>query len=57
MTLKIGIPNHSTLARRSATLSLATALTQAKGPVTVVIDSTGLKVHGAGEWHRDKPGG
>jgi hypothetical protein len=26
------------------------------GPVTPVIDSTGLKVYGAGEWNRDKHG-
>lgn len=33
---------------------MATALPT--GPVTLVIDSTGLKVYGAGEWHRDKHG-
>ncbi|PWC54935.1 transposase, partial [Azospirillum sp. TSH20] len=26
-------------------------------PVTVVIDSTGLKVFGKGEWHLEKHGG
>ena len=57
MDLEVGIPDHTTLSRRSATLSLATALTQAKGPVHVLIDSTGLKVDGAGEWHRTKHGG
>ena len=57
MDLDIAIPDHTTLSRRSTALSLATALTQATEPVTVVIDSTGLKVYGAGEWHRAKHGG
>ena len=48
--LSMDIPDHTTLSRRSAALSLSTALTQTTGPVTVLIDSTGLKVFGAGEW-------
>ncbi len=55
--LAIDVPDHTTLSRRSAALSLATALTKADGPVTVVIDSTGLKVFGAGEWLVAKHGG
>ena len=50
-------PDHTTLSRRSAAMPLAMDLARAKGPVQVVIDSTGLKVYGAGEWHRDKHGG
>jgi hypothetical protein len=44
------------LSRRAARLPpvLRTALPD--GPVTLVIDSTGLKVYCAGEWHRDKHG-
>src|SRR4051795_12405587 len=39
-------------------LALATALAraQASGPVHVVIDATGLKVYGAGEWRVEKHG-
>jgi hypothetical protein len=50
--LDIGIPDHTTFSRRSPGLSLAGSLAQAQrtGPVHVVIDATGLKVHGAGEW-------
>src|SRR5215216_4055135 len=50
--LDIGIPDHTTFSRRSPGLALASALAQAQrtGPVHVVIDSTGLKVYGAGEW-------
>jgi transposase len=57
MNLEIGIPDHTTLSRRSATMSLATDLARVKGPVHVVIDSTGLKVYGAGEWQQAKHGG
>lgn len=50
------VPDHTTISRRAARLTpmLATALPS--GPVTLVIDSTGLKVYGAGEWHHDKHG-
>jgi len=37
-------------------LSLTTTLKQNTGPVDVVIDSTGLRVYGAGEWQREKHG-
>ena len=56
MNLDIGIPDHTTLSRRSAAMSPGLDLAGAKGPVHVVIDSTGLKVYGAGEWHREQHG-
>jgi len=51
-------PDHTTFSRRSPRLALATTLAraQASGPVHVVIDATGLKVHGAGEWQVEKHG-
>src|SRR5215213_866618 len=56
--LGIGIPDHTTFARRGPGLALAGSLAEAQrsGPVHVVIDSTGLKVHGAGEWLAEKHG-
>jgi transposase len=57
MNLEVGIPDHTTLSRRSAAASLAAGLAKVTGPVHVVIDSTGLKVYGAGEWHQAKHGG
>ncbi len=50
--MEIGIPDHTTFSRRSPGLALARSLARAQrtGPVHVVIDTTGLKVHGAGEW-------
>ena len=55
--LSLDVPDHTTLSRRSAALSLVTALAVPAGPVTVAIDSTGLKVFGAGEWRMAKHGG
>src|SRR5215213_6056390 len=56
--LEIGIPDHTTFSRRSPGLALASALAQAQrtGPVHVVIDATGLKVYGAGEWLTQRHG-
>jgi hypothetical protein len=55
--LNLPVPDHTTFSRRSANLAVAQALSTARGPVNVVIDSTGLKVFGAGEWQREKHGG
>jgi Transposase DDE domain len=57
--LGVGIPDHTTFSRRSPGLTLAGSLAQAqaRGPVHVVIDATGLKVHGAGEWLAETHGG
>jgi transposase len=57
LSLDLPVPDHTTFSRRSANLAIANALTTAGGPVNVVIDSTGLKVFGAGEWQREKHGG
>jgi len=56
--LELPVPDHTTFSRRSVDLSVATTLTTASGgAVHVVIDSTGLKVFGAGEWQLEKHGG
>src|SRR4051794_35497261 len=56
--VSVGVPDHTTFSRRSPGLALAAALAraQAGGPVHVVIDATGLKVYGAGEWLVEKHG-
>src|SRR3712207_4089088 len=55
----VGVPDHTTFSRRSPGLALAGSLAQAQraGPVHVVIDATGLKVYGAGEWLVETHGG
>ena len=54
--VNLAIPDHTTFSRRSVGLLLATPLPSTAEPVHVVIDSTGLKVYGAGEWHQEKHG-
>ncbi len=58
LRVSIGVPDHTTFSRRSPGLALATTLAraQASGPVHVVIDATGLKVYGAGEWRVETHG-
>jgi hypothetical protein len=55
--VSLAAPDHTTFSRRSVGLSLATQWKQTAEPVHVVIDSTGLKVYGAGEWQVEKHGG
>ncbi|WP_448204841.1 IS5 family transposase [Azospirillum sp. sgz302134] len=55
--LDLPVPDHTTFSRRSANLEVASALARMDGPVSVVIDATGLKVFGTGEWHLEKHGG
>jgi transposase len=57
LDVSLPVPDHTTFSRRSADLIVAKALNSVNGPVNVVIDSTGLKVFGAGEWQREKHGG
>ena len=55
--LDLPVPDHTTFSRRSTNLAVVSAPVRSDGPVTLVIDSTGLKVFGRGEWHREKHGG
>jgi len=49
--LTLSTPNYSTLCRRSANLKVPLPRFLSKNkPIHVVIDSTGLKVYGEGEW-------
>ena len=49
MGLALDVPHYSTLSRRAATAVIALPK-QSEGPLHLVIDSTGLKVYGEGEW-------
>ena len=42
--LDLEVPDHTTFSRRSADREVASALARTDGSVTVIIDSTGLKV-------------
>jgi hypothetical protein len=48
--LELSIPDHTVLSRRAQTLTVNIPRRQRTGPVHVVVDSTGLKIYGEGEW-------
>ena len=52
----LAVPDHTTVSRRAMKLPSIARAALPKGPLHVVIDSTGLKVYGAGEWLADKEG-
>ena len=54
MDLDLDTPDHTTLSRRSGTVVVPAATRMPSGPLHLVIDSTGLKMLGDGEWHNLK---
>lgn len=46
------LPDYSTLSRRAKTVKPALNATRSQEPLHVIIDSTGIKVAGEGEWKR-----
>ncbi len=50
MEADVPIPHHTSLVKRAAKLNVAISFAQIRGPVDVVVDGTGLKVYGEGEW-------
>ena len=57
MGLERSCPDPTTLSRRNATVAIRQQGHRASpGHVDLIIDSTGLKVCGQGEWHRQKHG-
>src|SRR4051794_5770358 len=54
--LDLFIPDHTTLSRRSRNFAGRRPHTAPHGPVRLVIDSTGLKLFGQGEWNEEKHG-
>src|SRR4051794_8781734 len=60
--LALRVPDHTTLSRRAATLEVPRPRSGSagagadSGPVHLLVDSTGLKLCGAGEWLLEKHG-
>ena len=51
MGLDIRVPDYSTLSRRANGVSIAQVMRHAGSvPIHLVVDSTGLKIFGEGEW-------
>ncbi len=53
--LDLAVPDHSTLSRRAETLEVPRSKVGSE-PVHLLVDSTGLKLCGAGEWLEEKHG-
>jgi len=51
------VPDFSTLCRRQGSLSVAIPYQGSTGPLHLLIDSTGIKAEGEGEWNARKHGG
>ena len=49
--LGLDTPDHTTLSRRGQSVAVPQFATTPDGPIHLVIDSTGLKMVGDGEWH------
>ena len=54
--LDLAVPDHSTLSRRAKTLEVPSLRRTASGSLHLLVDSTGLKLGGAGEWLVEKHG-
>lgn len=50
------VPSYTQISRRAKALDVDIAAPANQGPITVVIDSTGLKIYGEGEWKVRKHG-
>lgn len=48
--LDLGVPDYTTLSKRAKTLSVQLPTTKSNEPLHIVLDSTGLKIYGEGEW-------
>jgi hypothetical protein len=54
--LDLAVPDHSTLSRRAETLEVPRPSSSSGGPVHLLVDSTGLRLCGPGEWLIEKHG-
>ena len=57
ISLDWDVPDFSTLSRRQKTLAVNIPHRGSQGPLHLLIDSTGIKVEGEGEWNARKHGG
>ena len=54
--LDLAVPDYSTLSRRGKTLQMPRYQRQGTGPLHLLVDSTGLRLGGPGEWLGEKHG-
>ncbi len=56
MDLDLEVPDHTTLSRRGQEVEVPRLASRSNGPIHLIVDSTGLKIFGAGEWSSRKRG-
>ncbi len=56
MGVDVSIPHHTSLQKRAAKLGITIEVACPEGAIDLVVDSTGLKVYGEGEWKVKKHG-
>lgn len=56
MKLNLRIPDHTTMSRRACTVQIHIPRKVRNEPIHLVVDSTGLKIYGEGEWKVRKHG-
>ena len=54
MGLALKAPDHTTLSRRNQIVEVQPLTRAHDGPIHLIVDSTGLKILGFGEWNADK---
>jgi hypothetical protein len=54
--VELTVPDHSTISRRARTVHLPTIPPSSGGEVQLLVDSTGVKLCGPGEWLVEKQG-
>ncbi|MDP5221090.1 IS5 family transposase, partial [Ruegeria sp. 2205SS24-7] len=54
MGMELVVPDFSTLSRRGKGLRIAQKRRAVSKPTTLILDSTGLKVHGGNDWYEEK---
>lgn len=57
MRKQLRVPCYTQICRRMKTLDLPTELLSKQHVTDIVLDTTGLKIHGEGEWRAEKYGG
>ena len=56
LELDLEVPDPSTLSRRGPEVKVPKLTHQSNGPIHLIVDSTGLKIFGDGEWSSRKTG-
>lgn len=56
MQVDVPVPDFTSLAKRAPRLALDLGVSRRRGPIHILVDSTGLKVFGDGEWKVRKYG-